>query len=674
MSTVPTINYTDRDFESIRTALVNRVRAEFPNTWRDFTESNIGMAWLELVAYVFDVLSFYTDEMVRNQFLATASDREAVILITQLVGYKMRPATSATVIVEATLPALEAVDIVIQKGTVIETANGVTFEVLQDQQIVAGLLADDITFAEGETQQDSFVSDGTAFQEFKLSLAPVIDGSVTVTVDGFTWTEVASLVFSDAASDNFSMRVDVEDFAYIKFGDGTSGAIPAANANIVVTYRVGGGVQGNIAIGEISGLTVQGLREGSAPEEFVQVSLENKERGSGGEDRETIESARFWAPRTVATNGRAVTEQDFDTLASQFNDPVYGAPAYAKARLKQRIPELNTVEIFLWARDGYGNIVAPSTNLKNAVQSYFDSNGAGAVRIITVDTEVKDGNNVVVDVDVLVTGDGTVADSELTLAVTQSIRSYFSLPDNQPGTDIRLSRLYNLIQTTEGVSYALIRRVTASEITSEVIGTSDGVTQMWTWTTFEQPLAGTIQITAGSHSITDDGNGNLIGDVDDAFANSVDYDSGAISFGFKTPVPASGAGITIQYRYPLEYQRSETRLHQGNGVTTRFRGQLATFPVIPNSVAFTDGFQTTQDDGTGNLIGSDLNANGVNTIDYDTGTYDFTFQSAPSETRWIAALYKQLLSVNAGDVPIDEDQLAISGFVDVEIQTGDSGG
>ena len=667
---VPTINYTNRDFETIRASLVNRIRVAFPNSWRDFTESNIGMAWLELVSFAFDILSFQLDEMVRNQHLRTAVDREAVILICELVGYKLRGATSAAVVCVATLEEAQAVDVVVRAGTTIESSGGVTFEVLEDQQIFAGLTTADITLTEGETRQDAFVSTGAAFQEFKLTLAPVIEGSISITVDGFAWSELESLVFAASAGNNYSRRYDVEDFAYVRFGDGTSGSIPPAGANILVSYRIGGGVRGNVGIGEISLATVSGLLEGSSPESFVNVNLTNEERGSGGEDRETIESAKFWAPRTVSANGRAVTPQDFDTLASRFSDPVYGAPAYAKARLKQRIPELNTVEIFLWARDGYGAIVEPSASLTAAVQAYFDNNGNGAIRIITVDTEVQAGENVYIDVDAVVSGDGTVADSELMLAVQQSIRSYFSLAENQPGADIRLSRLYSLIQSTDGVNYALIRRVTASKLTSEIMGTSDGTTQQWTWTTFEQPLASTVTITAGSYRVQDDGRGNLIGDVDDGFANTIDYDTGAISFAFRTPVPESGDALSIEYRYPLQYQRSESEITTGNGVTRRFRGQLSYFPIVPGTVAFTDGYQTIRDDEEGGFTGDDVGEGGVNTIDYDTGTYDFTFNTAPAEDRSLAVLYQQLLSVNAGDVPIDENQLSVSGFADVTTQSG----
>lgn len=662
----PQINYTDRDFESIRAALVNRIRSKFPNDWRDFTEGGIGMALLEITAYTFDILSFMLDESVRNQFLRTATDREAVIFLAELIGYKMRAATSASVLCEATLSQPQPVDVVLRAGTVVQAATGVVFEVPEDQQIIAGSTWQQVTLVEGETQEDTFQSNGVAFQEFQLTAGPVIQGSWKVYVDGFEWTEVDSLVFSAAASHVYSVRFDVEDFAYVRFGDGTSGSIPPNAANIVIRYRVGGGVAGNIPTRAIDDVVVDGLLEGSSPEEFVAVRLTNHERGSGGLPRETVENAKFWAPRTVAANGRAVTANDFDTLASRFTHPVYGSPAYAKARLKQRIPELNTVEVFLWSLDGYGNVVPPNTNLKNAVQAYFDNNGEGAVRIITVDVEVLDGENVFIDIDCAVTGDGTKPDSEVMLAVQQSLRSYFANPENQPGYAIRLSRLYNLIQTTDGVNYALIRRVTASKVTSEVIGTSDGVTQMWTWTTFEQPLAGTIEIRCGDYVITDDGQGNLTGDVDDSFGNTVDYDTGSLSFGFATPIPGSGEGITIEYRYPLTYQRSQTELAKGNGITQRFRGQLSHFPVVPGTVAFTDGEQTITDDESGGLVGDDIEPTGVNVIDYETGTYDFSFAAAPAEDRSLAALYQQLLSVNAGDVPIQENQLAVAGFMDVE--------
>ena len=348
-------------------------------------ESNIGVAWLEVVAYTFDILCYQLDSTANEMFLNTARDRESVVMLDQMVGYRLRGPTSASLSLVATIETANADDIILQKGTTFLSVDNLVFEFVEDQIIPAGSTSATVTAVQGTTITDVFTSDGSEFQEFKLTSPSVIEGTVSIDVDGFDWTEVESLVYSSSSDESYQLRYDVDDYVYVKFGNNTSGMIPSNGSTITVSYRVGGGIIGNINIGDIDNVNVNGLVFGSSPEEFIPVTLFNQERGSGGEDRETLDHAKFWIPRFVTTNGRAVTEADFDTLASLFTDPIYGAPAYAKARLKQRIPELNTVELFVWARDSEGDIVAPSSGLKGAIQDYFDNNGSGAIRLITVD-------------------------------------------------------------------------------------------------------------------------------------------------------------------------------------------------------------------------------------------------------------------------------------------------
>ena len=664
MTTIPTISYTDRDFETIRAALEANVRARFPNTWKDFTESAIGTTLLELTAYVFDVLSYQLDCMVNEMFLPTARDRESIVLLARLVGYKLRPATSASVVVTATLSAEQLYDTVIPAHTEITSINGVPFETLQDQVIAAGRLTGKLTFVQGVTIEDEFESNGSAFQEFKLSTAPLIAGSISVTVDGVEWQEVDSLVYSDSVSQSFSTRVDVDDYGYVKFGDGTSGLIPHNGASIVVRYRVGGGVKGNIPIGDIQS-NVVGILAGTNPIQTVDVNLVNQERGSGGEERETIDHARFWIPRSVATNGRAVTQQDFDTLANLFTDPVYGSPAYAKAQLKQRIPELNCVQIFLWGRDSQGRVAPPSSGLKQAVRQYFNNNGPGAVRIITVDVEVEDGKIVYLDMDVTAQPNGLVPEGELRNNILGALEALFISASNQPGTPVRLSRLYTAVQSVNGVANCLVRNVTATYIKTELIGTSNGNMVAFEYTTHYPPRPNTITITAGNLIITDNGDGRLIGDVDPVGVNLVDYRTGWMRFTLKQPIPY-GEEVTIQYRYPLTYQRSQTDILPTNGITRKFKGNLEYFPLVPNTVAITDGVQVVSDDGYGRLIGDKDDA-AVATVDYDSGAFEFTFKTAPNREAKISASYVQLLKVSSGDIPIDNDQLCVPGNFNIII-------
>ena len=55
------INYTSREFSSIREDLIQIAERFYPDTFRDFSEASFGSLMLDTVAYVGDQLSFYLD-------------------------------------------------------------------------------------------------------------------------------------------------------------------------------------------------------------------------------------------------------------------------------------------------------------------------------------------------------------------------------------------------------------------------------------------------------------------------------------------------------------------------------------------------------------------------------------------------------------------------------------
>lgn len=352
---LPTIDYTARDFATIKTALQAHLAARFPTTWKNFYEDSTGMAWLELVAYSYAILSFYLDYQANEMYLPTLQDRENAVRVCKLVGYNLQAPSAASVTVTMEITAVQLNDVVIAAGTTLSATNDVPFEFLTEARVPAGSLSATATATQGEAKTDTFASDGSVFQRFTLTGMPVIDGSVTVTVDGTAWTVADSLVYGDATSQIYAVTYDVDedgnDIAYIEFGDGTSGVIPTSGAVISVSYRVGGGIAGNIALNQIDE-DIDGTLDGIVPVTTVTVSVSNPNyRGSGGEERETVNHAKYWAPQWVRTNGRAVTEADFDVLATRFSSPTYGSLAYAKANLRQELPELNTVDLYCISGD-----------------------------------------------------------------------------------------------------------------------------------------------------------------------------------------------------------------------------------------------------------------------------------------------------------------------------------
>lgn len=662
---VPTIDYTGRDFTTIKALMTARVKQKFPDTWKDFSESSMGMALLEIIAFAFDTLSYYLDVQANETFLPTAQDRQSIINLGELVGYKLRPATAASVTAKVSISSVYPQAIIIPADTALKSVKGVDFEVLSETRITAGDTEADIVLTQGLTLNETFTSNGDTLQSFKLAEDQVIDESITVLVNSVEWDEQDSLVFGDEDSTIYEVKYDVDDYATIMFGDGDSGAIPPNKSSIEVSYRVGGGTVGNIPLNDISTtLSDTAYKEGVLPQEFVDITLINSEnRGSGGEERETIDHAKYWIPRWVQTNNRAVTQQDFTTLASLFTDPVAGAPAYANARLKQRIPELNTVVIAVWSRDENGNIVTPSASLKDAIQAYFDNDGENAVRLVSVRTEVEDGQIVYIDIDASVNAQDSYAGSTVVASALTNLEDMFGTAQVLPGRNIHISDVYSTLQNTVGVDHSIINSITASyQIEDETIGTGTGFALNFAGTLLHSPVVPfTVIITDGTQTVTDDGSGNLVGDIGIG-SNTIDYDTGTYDVTFAS-APTLGVTVTCTYRYIITYQRGEVEATT-DGSTSRFKDALEYPPVVPGTVAFSDGSQVVADDGNGNLIG-DIDSLGNNTIDYDTGSYDFKFNLVPSADLTVRSTYIQRLQSASEDIPISDDQLGVKGRLTV---------
>jgi hypothetical protein len=82
------IDYTHREYESIRKDLIDIAQRFYPDTFQDFSEASFGSLVLDAVAYVGDQLSFYLDYNVNETFLDTAYQYNNVIRHGRVLGYK----------------------------------------------------------------------------------------------------------------------------------------------------------------------------------------------------------------------------------------------------------------------------------------------------------------------------------------------------------------------------------------------------------------------------------------------------------------------------------------------------------------------------------------------------------------------------------------------------------
>jgi hypothetical protein len=96
------VNYTSKDFSTIKADLIEYTKAYFPDTYKDFNETSPGMMLIELSSYVGDVLSYYIDYNYKENLLATATEKRNVRRLSEFLGYKVPNKTPSVVSLKVT--------------------------------------------------------------------------------------------------------------------------------------------------------------------------------------------------------------------------------------------------------------------------------------------------------------------------------------------------------------------------------------------------------------------------------------------------------------------------------------------------------------------------------------------------------------------------------------------
>ena len=94
------VKYLNKDYNSFKNSLMEFAEIYFPNNFNDFSEGNPAMMFLEMSAYVGDVLSFYTDTQLRESFLHLAQEDENLYNLAYTMGYRPNVTTAASVNLE----------------------------------------------------------------------------------------------------------------------------------------------------------------------------------------------------------------------------------------------------------------------------------------------------------------------------------------------------------------------------------------------------------------------------------------------------------------------------------------------------------------------------------------------------------------------------------------------
>ena len=102
------ISYLNRNFSDMRDTLINFSKTYFANTTTDFSPASPGMMFIEMASYVGDVLSFYTDNQIQENFIQYAKQTNNLYDLAYMMGYKPSVSTAASTDLELfqTVPAV----------------------------------------------------------------------------------------------------------------------------------------------------------------------------------------------------------------------------------------------------------------------------------------------------------------------------------------------------------------------------------------------------------------------------------------------------------------------------------------------------------------------------------------------------------------------------------------
>jgi len=135
------IDYTARNFSSIREELIGYARRYYPNTFKDFNEASFGALMVDMVSYIGDMLSFYTDYQANESFLQTALEYNNIIKLARQLGYKFNASpTSHGILTFYILVPVATVGAgpdpeylpVLKRGSTFSSTNGASFILTED--------------------------------------------------------------------------------------------------------------------------------------------------------------------------------------------------------------------------------------------------------------------------------------------------------------------------------------------------------------------------------------------------------------------------------------------------------------------------------------------------------------------------------------------------------------
>jgi len=332
---MPLVNFTNLDFDQIKATLKDYLKSNSNFTDYDFEGSNLSTI-LDVLAYNTYITSYNANMVANEVFIDSATLRENVVALARNIGYIPRSKKSAratvTFFVDTTNINPTPASLTLKKGPIASTSGSFgnqsfIFSILED--VTVTVIDGFATFTyleiyEGTLLTSSFTySERNPNQKFVLPNSGIDTSLISVIVKSNSSPQTPSVKYSlqdslfaiDKESEVYFLQ-EIEDERYeLFFGDGIFGKALEGGNYIEVSYIATNGDSGN----GVNQFSFSGrLTYTRNSTEYVVTSgislLTTGLIASGGENIESVDSIKKYAPRIYASQNRALTANDYETL------------------------------------------------------------------------------------------------------------------------------------------------------------------------------------------------------------------------------------------------------------------------------------------------------------------------------------------------------------------------
>ena len=355
--------YTNLDFDQIKTSIRDYLRANTNFTDYDFEGSNLSII-IDALAYNTYTTAYNTNMAANECFLDSATLRENVVSLARNIGYVPRSRRSARAKISFTISGLTGTTSLTLNSGVVCNGSGenTNFIFCIPEDITVAVINgfaefNDVEIYEGNFVSQTFTTDTSLFNQRYILDNPSIDTStINVRVrpsesssSTVTYNQIDNIIGITSTSSSYLLQ-EIEDERYeLIFGDNIIGKKLSNGNFITISYIVSGGRDGNGA-SEFSFVGNITNQDGAAINPNTISLVTTEENSRDGDEIESISSIKYYAPRIYSSQYRAVTASDYESVLSYIYPNVESVTAYGGEEMSP--PRYGKVFISVKPRNG----------------------------------------------------------------------------------------------------------------------------------------------------------------------------------------------------------------------------------------------------------------------------------------------------------------------------------